>query len=92
MDDRGNILHSKKVLNPDEIDNEVGLITGEDCDEAGIADERFASPDVIFGSTTDEMLGGRKSIQGRHNMNPVVGGFGQQPILLTSTEDNRILS
>ena len=24
------------------------VITGEDCDDAGIADERFASPDIYI--------------------------------------------
>jgi hypothetical protein len=36
------------------------LITGEDCDEGGIADERFASPDIF--STNDD--NGRKSLIG----------------------------
>ena len=36
------------------------VITGEDCDDAGIADERFASPDIYI--TEDQNL--RKSVEG----------------------------
>ena len=38
----------------DNLDHEA--ITGEDCDDCGIADERFASPDVnkIVFSTIDD--------------------------------------
>lgn len=45
-----------------------GLITGEDCDDAGIADERFASPD-IFGTADIDAC--RKSIQSRQQLNTV---------------------
>ena len=57
------------------LDNEA--ITGEDCDDCGIADERFASPDVnkIVFSTLDDA--GRRSIEGMR----------QQQLLLTSSED-----
>ena len=37
------------------------IITGDDCDEGGIADERFASPDPAF--ITEDI--GRKSIESR---------------------------
>ena len=43
------------------MDND-GAITGEDCDDCGIADERFASPDIF--TTNDDALG-RKSINHR---------------------------
>ena len=36
------------------------VVTGEDCDDAGIADERFASPDIYI--TEDQNL--RKSVEG----------------------------
>jgi len=51
--------------------NEFGeVITGEDCDDAGIADERFASPDVF--KTEDNA---RRSIESRKdapNINPIL--------------------
>lgn len=40
--------------------NEHVIVTGEDCDDIGVADERFASPDAF---STDDM--GRKSIESR---------------------------
>jgi hypothetical protein len=66
-------------------DNDGGIITGEDCDDAGIADERFASPDMF--STNDIMdTNGRKSLLSRG------GAQGTNPIMLTSQDDNRLLA
>ncbi|CDW88617.1 UNKNOWN [Stylonychia lemnae] len=73
----------------DHADNEA--VTGEDCDDFGIADERFASPDggIVFQTIDDNMnpiiTQGRKSLEG--------AGFTagkqtqQQMLLLTSSED-----
>jgi len=65
-------------------DNDGGIITGEDCDDAGIADERFASPDMF--STNDIDSNGRKSLlsRGAHQVT--------NPIMLISQDDNRLLA
>lgn len=41
---------------------EHDIITGDDCDDEGIADERFASPEVFM---TDDI--GRKSLELKKN-------------------------
>lgn len=58
------------------------IITGEDCDD-GIADERFASPDVF--NTADDRFRGRNSIESRHHIGG--GTLGSNPFLITSSED-----
>lgn len=60
---------------------EATVPTGEDCDEFGIADERFASPDClqVFQTVDDN----RKSIE---------SVFPQQMLMLTSTDDNKVLA
>ena len=58
------------------------MVTGEDCDDAGIADERFASPDIYI--TEDQNL--RKSIEGRAKSSM------QNQILISSNDEKMLLS
>eukprot|EP00347_Sterkiella_histriomuscorum_P023794 403333366 len=88
-------LNPSQVLKPpefnDHIDND--LVTGEDCDDFGIADERFASPDankIIFQTLDDNIQGllsqGRKSLESTGGPGGIKNQNAQQ-IMLTSTED-----
>jgi hypothetical protein len=52
---------SKQVDNIQEDQNDI--LTGEDCCDDGIADERFASPDVF--NTADDRFRNRNSIESR---------------------------
>ena len=48
-----------------EVHDGADIMTGEDCEEGGIADERYASPDMYI--TEDVAL--RKSAEGRAHLN-----------------------
>ena len=54
-------------------------MTGEDCDDFGIADERFASPDAnkIIYQTLDDNIQGLLS-QGRKSLESTGGGIKNQ--------------
>lgn len=41
------------------------IITGDDCEDGGIADERFASPDAFGNTINEDLLNGRKSLEGQ---------------------------
>ena len=67
----------------------VGSVPEDYGDEedggTGIADERFASPEIFM--TNDDQGPNRRSIHLRQNATVM-----SNPVLLTSCEDNRILS
>ena len=58
------------------------MITGEDCDDAGIADERLGSPDIYI--TDDQKL--RKSVEGRGHYN------NHNQILISCNDEKMLLS
>jgi len=77
-----NFHHQAQVVDlGDNFEGEGATVTGEDCDEFGIADERFASPELVFHQTIDEVAG-RKSIESSK----------PQHVMLLQSQEDKLLA